>query len=128
MLAAAFQIHGGAINKVEGLTRFLRYQPLHIHICAKSFYYDEGTYLTTTATDGTAIDQQAASPWLYIVPQGMEDILYWIDDRYGKPDIYITENGVDIAGESDMTNSDRIDYYDSYIGHTLAAKEGGVII
>jgi beta-glucosidase len=98
----------------------------------KSFYYDEGTYLTTTNVDGIPIGAQAASPWLYIVPQGMEDILLWVDERYGRPDIYITENGVDLAGESEMTKEEaladagRIDYYSNYINRALAAKDKGV--
>lgn len=98
----------------------------------KSYYYDEGTQLTTTDSQGDAIGAQAASPWLYVVPQGMEDILYWIDKRYGHPDIYITENGMDIAGESELTqeealvDTERVDFYAAYVGHALAAKTNGV--
>ena len=36
---------------------------------------------------------QAASDWLYIVPWGLKNEILWITQRYGKPPIYVTENG-----------------------------------
>jgi beta-glucosidase/6-phospho-beta-glucosidase/beta-galactosidase len=43
--------------------------------------------------DGVPIGPRAASEWLYIVPWGLEKLLVWISNRYGRPPIYITENG-----------------------------------
>lgn len=38
----------------------------------------------------------AASPWLYIYPQGLRELLLYIKEHYGNPAIYITENGAEI--------------------------------
>ena len=40
---------------------------------------------------------------LNVVPSGIHDLLHWLSDRYDYPPIYITENGVDVPGESQMT-------------------------
>lgn len=36
---------------------------------------------------------QAASPWLYIYPQGMQEFLVYFKEKYESPIIYLTENG-----------------------------------
>jgi beta-glucosidase len=36
---------------------------------------------------------QAGSPWLYIYPKGIEELLLYTKKRYNNPTIYITENG-----------------------------------
>ncbi|KAF3771923.1 hypothetical protein EJ110_NYTH59155 [Nymphaea thermarum] len=41
----------------------------------------------------TLIVLQAASEWLYVVPWGIGEAVNYITKRYGKPPIYITENG-----------------------------------
>lgn len=100
----------------------------------KEYYYDEGVETSVTDTDGNLIGLPTQSPWLYVVPKGMEDILYWIKNRYGEQDIYVTENGVDVAGEADMTKEEamadtfRLDFHKSYIEHMLAAKKNGVSV
>ncbi|KAI8493701.1 hypothetical protein Bbelb_286220, partial [Branchiostoma belcheri] len=35
----------------------------------------------------------AASVWLYVVPWGIRNLLGFIRDEYGDPDVYVTENG-----------------------------------
>ncbi len=48
-------------------------------------------------------------------------ILQYVDQRYGQPDIIVTENGVDVPGESDIPYPDllhdpfRINYMQSYL-------------
>ena len=42
---------------------------------------------------------QAASDWLYSVPWGLRKLLVWLHERYGGPDIVVTENGCDGPGE-----------------------------
>lgn len=98
----------------------------------KNYHYDEGTALSFTGVDGTPIGAKAASSWLYVVPQGMEDVLLWLHERYGGPDIFVTENGVDLAGEAQLSkeqalrDADRVQYYQGYLQHALAARSRGV--
>lgn len=37
----------------------------------------------------------AATDWLTIAPEGFRPLLVWVASRYGRPIIFITENGVD---------------------------------
>lgn len=52
---------------------------------------------------------------------GCSAILQYIDQRYGHPDIIVTENGVDVPGESNIPYPDllhdpfRINYIQSYL-------------
>lgn len=60
--------------------------------------------MTTYYKDGIAIGEQADSTWLYVVPYGMEGVLVHVKDTYSSPEIYITENGVDVPNESYALN------------------------
>lgn len=65
-----------------------------------------------------------------VVPWGCRNLLQWIDTRYGKPAIYITENGFAcadelIAGEVDDSNT-RLAYYKGYLNGCHEAIESGV--
>ena len=48
-------------------------------------------------------------------------ILKYVDERYGHPDIIVTENGVDVPGEGDIPYPDllhdpfRINYMQTYL-------------
>jgi beta-glucosidase len=45
----------------------------------------------------------------------------WISDRYGRPIIYVTENGTSLKGENDKTRDEileddfRVKYFQDYI-------------
>jgi beta-glucosidase len=62
----------------------------------------------------------------------MHDLLHWLSDRYDYPPIYITENGVDVPGESQMSMEDalndtfRVDFYSGYLENVMMAMEMGV--
>lgn len=83
-------------------------------------------------TDGKLIGPQAASPWLHIVPSGIYNVLTWCSHRYGHPKIFITENGVDVPNESEMSQQEalndqfRIDYYDGYLDQVGRAIAEGI--
>lgn len=63
------------------------------------------------------------SSWLYVVPEGLYDLLKYIKGKYDNPSILITENGFADDGEIDDTA--RIQYYKSHIAAvSRAAKEG----
>lgn len=66
---------------------------------------------------GTLIGKQADSEWLQVVPWGLGKLLLYIQDRYGDPTIYITESGVDVPHENQLSldkalkDDFRIDYF-----------------
>ena len=87
------------------------------------WYSDRNASNSATAPNGTAIGTQADSPWLYIVPWGLNRMLNWIGERYGAAvPMVVTENGMDVVGENSkplaeaLHDADRIAYLDSYIG------------
>jgi beta-glucosidase len=55
--------------------------------------------------------------WLYDSPSGLRDMLRWISERYKRPEMWITENGFAVKGESDMPvgqalqDMDRVKYF-----------------
>lgn len=65
-------------------------------------WYDDSKVFTTYEKDGKLIGPRADSSWLYVVPWGSRKLLNWIHKRYNGVEIYITENGVDAPGESDL--------------------------
>ncbi|KAK5121243.1 hypothetical protein LTR85_005409 [Meristemomyces frigidus] len=71
--------------------------------------------------DGHAIGPETQSPWLRPYPQGFRKLMKWISDRYGRPIIYVTENGTSLKGENDMPMEQilqddfRAEYFRNYI-------------
>ncbi|KAL0631844.1 hypothetical protein Q9L58_009282 [Maublancomyces gigas] len=82
---------------------------------------------------GDCIGPETQSVWLRPHPQGFRKLLGWLDARYGKPIIYVTENGTSLKGENDlprevMVNDDfRANYFRGYIDAMVKARvEDGV--
>jgi len=92
---------------------------------------DQGTSVTAYK-DGVPIGPPADSNWLFVVPYGIRYMLGWISKRYGHPAIYITENGVDVPGESNMTldqalnDTFRVNFYQNYTDNVMLAVGDGV--
>ncbi len=64
-----------------------------------------------------------------VVPYGLYKLLKWIDQRYGHPVIYVTENGCsfnDTMVNGEVDDSKRIEYLKSYISACNKAIEDGV--
>lgn len=64
-----------------------------------------------------------------VVPGGLHKLLKWIDDRYDRPVIYITENGGafhDVKKDDKIDDQPRIDYLESYISACYKAIQEGV--
>ncbi|KAL0478093.1 beta-glucosidase [Acrasis kona] len=72
-------------------------------------WYDDINVFTSYEKDGKLIGDKADSSWLYVVPWGCRKLMNWISKRYGSVPIYITENGVDAPGESDLSISQAVD-------------------
>jgi beta-glucosidase len=71
--------------------------------------------------DGEVIGPETQSFWLRPQPIGFRKLLKWLSDRYGKPKIYVTENGTSIKGENDLTKDEilndefRVKYFKDYV-------------
>ncbi|ARV14679.1 GH1 family beta-glucosidase [Polaribacter sp. SA4-12] len=58
-----------------------------------------------------------------VVPWGCKKLLKWIDERYNKPNIYITENGCaypDKLINGEIDDQERLEFYQKYL---IACKE-----
>ncbi|WPH04842.1 Hypothetical protein R9X50_00773900 [Acrodontium crateriforme] len=66
------------------------------------------------------------SPWLQPYPPGFRKLMKWISGRYGRPPIYVTENGTSIKGENDLSREEILkdDFRAEYFrGHVNALAE-----
>ncbi|XLR35561.1 hypothetical protein HN51_044923 [Arachis hypogaea] len=92
------------------------------------------TYLTDSCADltfernGIPIGPRAASDWIYLYPQGIEELLMYIKIKYNNPIIYITENGYDNFSDENQSLKDqtRIDCYVQHLSHVHNAMRNGV--
>jgi beta-glucosidase len=57
---------------------------------------------TKTNKKGEVIGPETQSFWLRPYPEGFRKLLNWISNRYGRPQIYVTENGTSLKGENDL--------------------------
>lgn len=98
-----------------------------IHDTPIDWSHDTGCIAQYVDKNGRPIGEKADSDWLYVVPWGVRKLLNWIKNRYNNAPLYITENGVDAPGESDLTiaealNDDfRVNYLISYISEISKA-------
>ncbi|WCJ40258.1 Beta-glucosidase 12 [Euphorbia peplus] len=74
--------------------------------------------IKSTERNGNPIGPEAASPWLYVYPRGIRDLILYIKKKFNcNPLIYITENGVDeynnatLTLEEQLKDNMRVDYY-----------------
>jgi beta-glucosidase len=90
------------------------------HPDGEGYFYDRGCMMTPEK-DGVLIGPQGDSSWFYVVPWGMRGLLNWIWNKYSHPEIYITENGVDIPHESTfplkeaLNDTFRVNFYRDYL-------------
>lgn len=82
---------------------------------------------------GEWIGPETQSVWLRPYPLGLRKLMKWISDRYGRPIIYVTENGTSLKGENDMPveqilqDDFREEYFRGYINAMAEAySEDGV--
>jgi beta-glucosidase/6-phospho-beta-glucosidase/beta-galactosidase len=95
-----------------------------------------GGYFDDLATKNSADPTwtKGASSWLWIAPAGMRKLLRWIKNEYGSPVVYVTENGVDVAGEGEeqdlekaLNDEVRVQYLQNYLAEVgKAIKYDGV--
>ena len=83
--------------------------------------------------EGKIIGPDTQSSWLKPHPVGFRKIMNWLSNRYGKPKIYVTENGTSLKGENSLSRDEileddfRVKYFQDYIAAmTNAIVEDGV--
>ncbi|KAK4500971.1 hypothetical protein PRZ48_006777 [Zasmidium cellare] len=83
--------------------------------------------------EGVSIGPETQSPWLRPHAIGFRKLLGWISNRYGRPTIYVTENGTSVKGESQLPveqaihDEFRCQYFRDYIEALVQARnEDGV--
>lgn len=64
---------------------------------------------------------QAHPEWLQVVPYGLRRLLNWVDQEYGHPTVYVTENGVGMSYPS-VDDQTRVLFYKSYINEAFKGK------
>ncbi|KAJ0094905.1 hypothetical protein Patl1_17280 [Pistacia atlantica] len=77
---------------------------------------------------GIPIGPKAASDWLYVYPEGIQEVLLYTKKKLNKTVIYITENGVDELNDGKLSLEDnmRIDYYSRHLSNVQSAIKKGV--
>ncbi|CAK7344578.1 unnamed protein product [Dovyalis caffra] len=82
--------------------------------------------------DGVPIGPQAGAKWQYIYPEGMQNILNYINATYQHPIIYITENGygeaigTDKSPKETQVDLERIKYHCDHLMNVRASMDDGV--
>ncbi|KAI1610636.1 beta-glucosidase [Exophiala viscosa] len=70
---------------------------------------------------GKSIGPITQSPWLRPHAPGFRKLMKWLSDRYGRPKIYVTENGTSVKGENDLPKEEiledefRVEYFRTYV-------------
>ncbi|KAK9832087.1 hypothetical protein WJX81_005442 [Elliptochloris bilobata] len=70
--------------------------------------------------------ETCAPDWFYVTPWAMRKMLNWVDQRYGHPDIIITENGVCLPGEAAtlpgvLNDTKLIEFHRDYVQSAMQA-------
>lgn len=75
----------------------------------------EPSWWADTNIDGSVDPswKRAKSSWLFMVPQGLQDLLRWIKNKYNNPIVMITENGWSDDGQLD--DEGRVDYLKAHL-------------
>ncbi|XP_035541200.1 beta-glucosidase 12-like [Juglans regia] len=95
-------------------------------------YLTDALVSQTTSRNGVLIGPEAASSWLHVYPRGIYDVLVYTKTKYGNPEIYITENGIDEFNNASLTLKEalkdpaRISYYYKHLAHVHKAIGVGV--
>ncbi|XP_060535576.1 myrosinase 1-like [Cylas formicarius] len=81
-----------------------------------SYTLDKGI----TTSYNSSWKEAQVSTWNHMVPWGLRKMINWVDQNYGHPEIFITENGWADDGSS-LDDPDRIEYTEGYLSSVLDA-------
>ncbi|EFJ04679.1 hypothetical protein SELMODRAFT_98083 [Selaginella moellendorffii] len=112
-------------------SRYVKAAPAPKVTTPVNYFTDQAVVTATESKMGVPIGERAASEWLYMVPWGMEKFLNWITDRYNRPPIFITENGMDDQDDKTIPlperlhDTKRIRYHQGYMAAVVRAMRKG---
>ncbi|KZV16049.1 hypothetical protein F511_26178 [Dorcoceras hygrometricum] len=81
----------------------------------------EGLALRTPIRNGEYIGEPTSVDWIYVYPQGMENTVTFIKDRYNNTPMFICENGLGIVENPSSSTIDfrndvkRVEYMSTYL-------------
>lgn len=93
--------------------------------------WTEGLYQRTPWRNGVPIGEPTAMSWLYIHPQGMENIVTYVKERYNNTPMFITENGYAQESNQSCSTNDllndvkRVEYMAGYLDALLRTISNG---
>ncbi|KAL8151194.1 hypothetical protein V2J09_021002 [Rumex salicifolius] len=89
----------------------------------------EGYYYITSEKNGIPIGESTAMKWLFNHPQGMENIVNYMKERYNNTPMFITENGYaqdsSHSSTKQLLDFKRVDYMSGYLAALLRAVRKG---
>ncbi|CAN1826283.1 Beta-glucosidase 47 [Linum perenne] len=91
----------------------------------------EGLAMRLDQKNGSYIGQPTAVDWLFVYPQGMENIIMYVKERYSNIPMFITENGYGQQEAKDSSTKDlindveRVEYMSSYLDALAIAIRKG---
>ncbi|GMH15691.1 hypothetical protein Nepgr_017532 [Nepenthes gracilis] len=95
--------------------------------------YTTDSHVTVThEKDGVPLGEPTELSWLYIYPNGIRDLVRYVNRKYNNPSIIITENGLGGSNNDSKSLKDaiqdymRIKYHRSYLSELLKAIKEGV--
>ena len=63
---------------------------------------------------------KGSTSWMYVVPEGLYDLLIWIRDKYKNPKVFITENGFpDLSGLNDVGRINYVKHHLSSVSRAI---------
>ncbi|KAH8046062.1 beta-glucosidase [Aureococcus anophagefferens] len=93
-------------------------------------HLDGRFHVSTVDAAGASIGARAGSPWLYVAPAGLRDVLIWLDARYPGHSLLVTENGCaqpDALDAADAVDDGfRLAYLRDHVDAAAEASAAGV--
>ncbi|KAH8049845.1 beta-glucosidase [Aureococcus anophagefferens] len=93
-------------------------------------HLDGRFHVSTVDAAGASIGARAGSPWLYVAPAGLRDVLIWLDARYPGHSLLVTENGCaqpDALDAADAVDDGfRLAYLRDHLDAAAEASAAGV--
>ncbi|VAH24909.1 beta-glucosidase 16-like isoform X1 [Triticum dicoccoides] len=92
-------------------------------------YEGNALVLATGERDGVAIGKPTAFDGYYVVPEGMEQIVKYVNQRYTNTPVYVTENGYSQYSNNTMdelmNDGERVNYLQGYLTFLSSAIRKG---
>ncbi|KAL8243661.1 hypothetical protein R6Q59_009919 [Mikania micrantha] len=96
-------------NDFYGMNHYTTNYIRHRTTPASALDYEGNMDVLAHNSAGKEIGPETEGTWLRPCASGFRKLLRWISERYGRPVIYVTENGTSIKGESALAEKGEMD-------------------